>query len=221
MDREAREENSSSPNGSFIVEKLEYIGASGDSCRVTITGGSFFYLFSELIQEWDIFRSKILTNELAESFLSAHEECLAYWKALDIIAGRDQSAEMLTLKLKKRGFSEEACSRVLGRLQEKGLVDDERFAWRYTDSVLRKKHEGRRKLYARLLNKGIHRETAERTVSLISKEEETAALVTAGEKLLRRKTHIPEEKLVRALLAKGFQYGDIRRFLAEKISHEN
>lgn len=220
MDREAREKNSSSPNDKISIEKLEYLGASCDTCRVTITGGSFFYLLSEQVEKWDIFESKPLTDELAEALLYAHREYLAYTKAFALIARSDHSEEMLKLKLKKRCFPEEICASVIEKLREKGFVDDELFASRYMEFALRKKHEGRRKLYARLLQKGIGRETADKTVSRVSDDEEEAALVTAWEKLMKKKKHATEEKMYRALLAKGFQYNDIRRFIREKISYK-
>lgn len=133
-------------------------------------------------------------------------------KALWLISYRDHSAKELFEKL-TRDFSEKAAEKAIERMNELGLIDDERFAQKFADE-LHAKHQSPSTIRYKLIQKGIDRDAAENIVEnlQIDPKEEIRALIEkkylraiADEKGLRR--------TVAALQRAGFRWSDIKSVL--------
>ncbi|MDR1655099.1 MAG: recombination regulator RecX, partial [Treponema sp.] len=85
-------------------------------------------------------------------------------RALALVARAEQCSAGLSRKLEKRGYSTAVVRTVVSRLLEQGIVDDRRYALRWLASRLARSPECPRKLLAALLNRGISREDAEKTL---------------------------------------------------------
>ncbi len=184
-------------------------GASEDGWFAVGEDGSSFFIPPEVFAEYSLYDGMEVAGE---QLWDLERSCLLLRirrKAFDLLAGREHSRQQLRLKLLQRSFPDDGVDQVLDDLEERSLLDDRRFAETWTSSRLRRNPEGKARLAAGLAARGVSRGMIEEVLSGISTDE---ALERAFGKLAARPS-MTEEKLVAALMRKGFSYGDIRRIL--------
>ncbi|MCA9793753.1 MAG: regulatory protein RecX [Candidatus Eremiobacteraeota bacterium] len=134
-------------------------------------------------------------------------------KALDLLSRRDHSRQQLRLKLLQRGATHEDVEGLLGRLAERGLLDERRFADAFIRSRVRK-GLGRQRLRQELISRGLPSEVAVAAVDdaeLPDEEEQAFKLAEA------RQSRGPEA-LYRFLRRRGFSNETCRNVLRRLAS---
>ncbi len=138
-------------------------------------------------------------------------------RALRLLEVRPHAAGELRRKLKERGFAAGAIAGAMAWLAETGLVDDRKFSETFAESRLSTRPQGRRLLVARLMARGVVRETAEEAVeaALDGRDEGTLAAEAARRYLARSGGRIRDERERRRLeghlLRRGFGYSAVRK----------
>lgn len=185
-------------------------GASQDGYFAVPVEGSSFFISPTQLAQYALHEDQELS---AEEFDRLRMQLLGQrcrQKAMDLLAMREHSRKELEMKLRLKDFPLDVIADQLERLVQDGLLSDLRFAEQFISSRQRKNPEGRQVLVQRLLQRGVERSVAERTVSIWFADEESAsdAIKRAAEKLLRKgKT---DQTLLRAeLFKKGFTNSDI------------
>jgi regulatory protein len=187
-------------------------GADPEILTVGMSDGSFF-IFRTVYLDEEAPRPRVelvLSDDAEALYRRAAEIYAAELAAIRLIAIREHSRFLLSLKLRRREFGESAIRVVLDRFESMGLLDDERFAVLWLEARIGSKHEGRAKLLAALLGRGVSREIAERALGkTLLEESEIEALRRFAEK-----AHIDvaklDEKARRALRSAGFSGKTIR-----------
>ena len=112
----------------------------------------------------------------------------------------------------KQGYAPCLTTRVLERLQQKGYVDDERFARWWVESRNQTKGTSLRKLRAELQAKGVSSGVVEQVMSESERndDDELAKIIAK-----KRNKYPDEQKLMQYLARQGFSYDDIKRALSE------
>jgi regulatory protein len=214
MDREAPEENSSSPNDNLSITSIKG-GTTGGDVNISLSDGSSFFISTESALDLTLFPDKELSLEEVATLEDLAAEHGAKKKALDLLSRAEQSRQGLYRKLYKKGFPKDVIDRSLDSFEEKGYLNDRRFAEAWVRSRLRKHPEGSAALIAGLRRRGIDGKTAEAAVTfLVTEEGEWQALKNAVEKLTRRRS-LNREKLTARLLRRGFAWGLISRYFGE------
>lgn len=109
--------------------------------------------------------------------------------------------------LKKKGFNERVCLRVVVFCLGKGLLNDRRYAEAYVEEFLRLKRGGRYKVWKKLMDKGISRKVIQEVLKekLTDDKQMKLALELARKKLkLIRSKKDKKAKIFRYLIQKGF-----------------
>ncbi len=99
--------------------------------------------------------------------------------ALRAVARREQSAAELERRLERRGVAAGLREETVGRLEEVGLVDDERFARRLAESLAGRGH-GDEAIRWRLERDGVAAKTAAEALAALVPELERARLIVAA-----------------------------------------
>jgi regulatory protein len=138
-------------------------------------------------------------------------------RALRILGAGAQTATGLRRKLLARGAVPHALEAVLERLAREGHIDDRAFARDWVRQRLERHPEGQGPLLAGLLRRGVGRELAEEALgSLLTPEAERESLLRLARKLRRRSGMTPE-RLLNALLARGFRRAAVHEVLAGPV----
>jgi regulatory protein len=139
----------------------------------------------------------------------------ARFKALRLLERRPHAEREIARKLALRGFEDGTVARVVDRLKEHGLLDDDRFAHDFVRWRLAGRAEGRRLLAGRLIARGVERGLADRVAAeMLPEPEERALAVEAARKFVKRHPadDLKGRRLLYAFLARrGFGADAIRR----------
>lgn len=136
-------------------------------------------------------------------------------RALWYLSRADHSKKALLEKLVNGGFSKEAVALAVERMEELGLLDDEKLATRLSEYYLQQKMS-KKEVYHKLILKGIPTFVAKETVftdDLDETEKIKELLLSKYAKKLDNEENI--RKVYAALVRKGFCFGDIKRALRE------
>ncbi len=209
--------SSSSP--SVKVTELKREGTDGSVLRVHLDDGSLFLFDSFLPVAARLELGLELDESLFSELESAAELFSCQRRALSLLARAEQCRWGLSAKLARKGFSRDAVSSSLDKLESVGLLDDYRFAETWVRYRLQSQPEGPSRLRGALMAKGVSstvaREAVDAILEEIGDEDSDDALERAWVKLSRR-PGISNEKLTAALVRKGFKFSKIRVLLSGK-----
>lgn len=134
-------------------------------------------------------------------------------RALRLLAVRPRARRELESRLRQAGFDTAEVSSELDRLEEVGLLDDAAFARELAHHHLTVRGSGRRAVAGALASKGVSRQTIDRTLSGLDRDESVRALEVATERA-RRLTSLRLEvaygRLVSFLARRGYDGGTSR-----------
>lgn len=144
-------------------------------------------------------------------------------KALDLLSMRDYSRRELSDKLvtkaweKKEqkdmdlGSLKQQASDICDRLEELGLLNEERFARSYVDELLRRKHLSKSGLKTALIQKGVQRDIIETVLEEVEVDpvEQVRDLLATKFKNRDLSDEKQKTRTVNALLRLGYRYGEI------------
>lgn len=146
-----------------------------------------------------------------------------YERALSLLEMRDHSAKEMRDKLiKKFGFDKaNLADEVVEKLKGLGLINDEHFARRYADELIRVKHVSPQGLRSKLMEKGIDRDL----IGIILDEAELDPVVQINELLdgkFKNKNLCDEKtlsKVMNSLYRMGFKMNDVRSVINSRLEN--
>lgn len=114
----------------------------------------------------------------------------------------------------RRTADEDSAQKAVDRMEELGLVDDERFARHYAEKLLNSKHMSKRGIAFELTRKGIDKETAEQLCDEldIDVHEQIRAVIEKNIGIYPMKG---KRRAVAALQRLGYRWDDIKSVLSE------
>ena len=193
---------------SLFHEETFLIGVSGST------------LLSQNIRKETLLTRQLLVQILEdEEYQSAKDACYRY------LSGRDHAARELQQKITRKGISVATAEKVIEQLEQKGLVDDYRFAEKFASDKMELKKWGPLKIKNALLRKGVNKSISEKVTRIITENLEQDGICV--DLLRKRKAHFLREtdpmkrrqKMYRYLSGKGFYSREITDAI-EKVKSE-
>ena len=142
-------------------------------------------------------------------------------KALKLLSIKDYSRKALVEKLEK--YAERyICEEIVDKMQELGLLDDEKYAMAMARDLHNLKSYGNMRIIRYLREKGIDSDLAKRAAAQFDEENENEKINA----LLRKKCKKPlsdrkeYEKIFAYLMRMGYNYGDIKSAMADYMENE-
>lgn len=191
--------------------------ASGGIIKVSCVGASSFltrldYLSKEVagvLESWNG-EGEFIADFPREDFLSLVSSGEAFADErylLDCLARREYSRFDLKLRLIKRGRPETVADLVLDYIQNRGWLDDSRFAFAWLESRIKKMPEGAIALKKGLMNHGISSSLSDRILNdFFSQVSETELLKSCIEKYKKVHKNSEKNKLLQHLQRRGFSF---------------
>ena len=185
-----------------------------------IDGEFAMKLDTEVLLERRFDVGREITDEELHDCIAASDFKRCKDKALWLISYRDHSRRELIEKL-RRDYAEDICGQTADRLEELGLIDDTRFARRYTADLINIKHLSERGIRQKLREKGIDRELTDEVLGEFDVDEEEQIRAVINKKYARA---LSDEKGQRrafnALARLGFSYQGIKSVMNEYTDTE-
>lgn len=175
-----------------------------------------------------------VTPEQLEELLTESARRKMMNKALDLLSLRDYSRRELSDKLvtkaweKKEqkdmdlGSLKQQASDICDRLEELGLLNEERFARSYVDELIRRKHLSRSGLRTALIQKGVQRDIIETVLEEVDVDpvEQIRELLATKFKNRDLTDEKQKSRTVNALLRLGYRYNEIHAAMGEWMENE-
>ena len=175
-----------------------------------------------------------VTPEQLEELLTESARRKMMNKALDLLSMRDYSRRELADKLvtkaweKKEqkdmdlGSLKQQASDICDRLEELGLLNEERFARSYVDELIRRKHLSRSGLKTALIQKGVQRDIIETVLEEVDVDPVEQIRELLATKFRNRDLSDEKQKTrtVNALLRLGYRYNEIHAAMGEWMENE-
>ena len=191
----------------MIVTGLEKMEGSS-RWKVEVDGEYWNILDAEIIVRFRLKKGAAVTEELLRKALDAAEYRRARERALYLLDRKDYSSWELEQKL-ARNVSPETARKVVERLQELGLLNDEEYARKLARHYVLQKHQGPRRAVLELRKRGIDAALAAEAVDEVGPEE--GELLALCRRKYARKLETDEkgrEKVIAALMRLGHGYYD-------------
>jgi regulatory protein len=186
---------------------------------ITLTDGSSFFVPRDLLDSLNLTEGAECTEDDAERLRHAHLLHLAREKAVELLARSEHSRFLLARKLLLRDFPEGVVSDCLDELEQRGYLDDRRFAEQWVSSRIRRRPEGYLAIIAGLQQRGVDGGLAREVVDAFEHangEEFERALERAGGRILAREG-VSAEELREKLSRRGFRASEISSYI-ERVS---
>ena len=175
-----------------------------------------------------------VTPEQLEELLTESARRKMMNKALDLLSLRDYSRRELSDKLvtkaweKKEqkdmdlGSLKQQASDICDRLEELGLLNEERFARSYVDELIRRKHLSRSGLKTALIQKGVQRDIIETVLEEVDVDPVEQIRELLATKFRNRDLSDEKQKTrtVNALLRLGSHYNEIHAAMGDQLEDE-
>lgn len=171
--------------------------------KITFENGVEFTLSREIISQFQLKKKEFLENDEYTSLLEIACENYAYY----LLGIKNYFKKDLYNKLYEKYRENSIVLEVLNKIEEKGYIDDYDSAKNF---ILTHRNYGIEKLRFHLIKKGVHKEIITELLE-DSKDQQLEQL----RKLTIRMKGKSKEKIIVALMRKGFTYKDIKVVLEE------
>jgi regulatory protein len=182
-----------------------------------------FSVHEDMIVKYRLLKGEYVNATRIEMIITEDEYHKAFLEAMRFVGRRPRSRKEIELKLKEKGYGEEAVTRTIQKLIEQKIIDDEQFANMWTEHRLFSQMKGRRWVQQELQQKGLPKELIQEALANVDEEAEyEAAYDTAKKKWLTTKGEPFERKhkLANFMLRRGYSSTMVNAVL-KKVTGES
>ncbi len=185
---------------------------SGDRCTVVLEDGAEIKSSLGAVTELRLYTGKELDGEALEELRRLSARSLARDRALEVLSRRQMSRKELKSKLLQKGETEDSVEYCAQWLEERGFLDDGRYAAAVVRHYAAKGY-GAGRVRAELQRRGIPRELWEEALAELPEPDEKL------DRLIAARLKDPEDreqvrKLSAALYRRGYSWEEIRSAMA-------
>ena len=171
---------------------------------VEVDGARFASLPEEAAQALKLERGLDLDDAVVERISYLADVEASYRVSIRMLASRPRAVNEVLRRLRERGHNPSAAAEAVGRMEAKGLLDDQEFA-RHFARVRSARGHGRTRLLTDLLARGVERRLAERaideTLDAEGVDESAQARTLAQKRLGQIDGRLPSETKRRRVLS--------------------
>jgi regulatory protein len=193
--------------------------------RVNISlDGSYAFSLDRLTAAW-LQVGRELSEAEIEKLLMSDEVEVGFNQALNLLSYRSRSVSEMTRYLEGKGYAFATVEAVLLRLEEEGLLNDERFANEWIENRNTFRPRSQSQLRAELRFKGLAETSIETALEGSGVDDAALAMAAArkqAHRYLSSDYEIYRKKLGNALLRRGFSYATVNetlRILWNEMQH--
>lgn len=202
------------PIADGIISAFESQKRRPDRVNVFVDGAFSFAVDLSTLQDHGLAVGDQISPAQRASLQQDDEVSRALSAALALMASRPRSEREVRDRLVRRGFDSDVVSGVIGRLKERGYLNDEEFARFWIENRASFRPRGELALRQELRAKGVDRATVEQSLASAEIDDVALALDLARRKLGSLRDLDPEtrrRRLTGLLQRRGFSYATIRK----------
>ena len=185
--------------------------------RLFLNDGSEVLIDKDVCSQKCLNKGMELDEQALQGLIFESDYQRAKSRAVWYLDRMDHTEKALYDKLLRAGFKPKPCAKVIARLKEVGLLDDNRFAENYANRLI-ESNVSKREALQKLLLKGVPYDLA-KSVLEETETDELSQIKNLIEKKYKNKLLAENgvQKVYAALVRKGFSYGAVKTALNEFI----
>ena len=192
-----------------ITELCEY---KGDTWQIELDGDRKYYVNGSIVGEYELEKGQTITNGELSRIKDADTLRKAKKRALYLLGERMMCRGELLSKLTKT-YVEEIAEQAADYVCDLGYVNDEQYAPKLADYLIKRKKLGVRRARYEMLRRGLDRELVENTLADIPDDEIDEELTALISKKYSQKVsdYDDRRRTIAALARRGYDFGAIKR----------
>lgn len=213
---------------SGVISSITAQKKTKDRVNIFVDGEFAFGLHTDVLVARGLNKGQVLSEQDVIELLDEDEFYRARFKAFHLLSYRTRTRFEMSQRLSRAGFSGASIAKVIDRLCELGMIDDQTFAREFTEARVRAKGYGPLRLRSELSKKGIDAELIEEAISTAYTTENPDVLaLRAAKKYLPKLAREVDpfkrrNKLTAFLSRRGFTFDQMSLAIdALKILDEN
>lgn len=185
--------------------------------RLFLSDGNEVLLDKDVCSQKCLNKGMELDEQALDGLIFESDYQRAKSRAVWYLDRMDHTEKALYDKLLRAGFKPKPCAKVIARLKEVSLLDDNRFAENYANRLI-ESNVSKREALQKLLLKGVPYDLA-KSVLEETETDELSQIKNVIEKKYKNKllSENGAQKVYAALVRKGFSYGAVKTALNEFI----
>ncbi len=196
--------------------QITKIVRKGGNVEIHLEDGSKFLVTDEFVLSKGLRKDDQIDDNFLNQLENENNYLLINNSALRLLSRRSHSKFELKVKLLKKKFEKERIQKVLSDLEDKGYLDDQKFAEELVSERLNRKKDGINKIRNSLYQKGVKKEIIE---SVLESEIDENEMIDSAMKLAEKKINLlsnvedtlkRKQKLISYLSNKGFNFDQIK-----------
>lgn len=195
-----------------ITSLSEY---KGDTWEIVLESGKKIFVNELVVSDCRLFEGKEISPEDLSAITSADLVRKAKKRALYLLGERAYCRGELFSKLAKT-YNAQIAEEAVSYVEELGYIDDEDYAGKLAEYLIKVKKHGVYRAKQEMLHKGLSRELCENALAEYSEEELDEELTELiGKKYIDKITDFDgRRKTVAALVRRGYSYSAVKRCIA-------
>lgn len=196
-------------SGGRITELSLY---KGDTYKLELEGGTTFLLNCALVADYDLYEGGEMDSELLEKLQRADNMRKAKKRALYLLGSRMYCYGELYKKLLPI-YGEEASRAAADAMQEYGYIDDEDYARKLAERLIRGKRYGMGKTRWEMQRRGLDRNLIEDVLTEYSEDDIDEEIMHLLQTKYSEKLDDPDDRrrTMAALARRGYGWGEVKR----------
>lgn len=193
----------------------------GDTWEVGLDGERKFYINRSVVDDFSLCEGMNITPPELEQIKGADVLRKAKKRALYLLGERSMCRGELLNKL-KRTYGEEIAEQAVEYVEEMGYINDEEYAPKLADYLIRRKRWGVYRAKREMIFRGLDAELVENVLAEFSEEELDEELVELIEKKYSSKIadYDDRRRTIAALMRRGYGYAAVKRCIERVLDNE-
>lgn len=196
-------------SGGRITELSLY---KGDTYQLELESGQRFYLNCAIVADYDLHEGGEMDAELLDKLQHADKMRKAKKRALYLLGSRMYCYNELYQKLLPT-YGEEASRAAADAMRDYGYIDDEDYAAKLAERLIRGKHYGMQKTRWEMQRRGLDRNLIEDVLAEYTEEDIDEEIMHLLETRYSEKLSDPDDRrrTAAALARRGYGYNSVKR----------
>lgn len=203
--------------------KITYLSEyKGDTWEVRLDGGARFYINKTVVEEFSLREGLELSSSALEQIKGADVLRKAKKRGLYLLGERSMCKGELLSKL-TRTYGAEIAAEAVEYADGLGYINDEEYAPRLAEYLVKRKRWGLRRVRQEMLRRGLDRTLVENVLADMDADELDEELTALIEKKYYAKlgSYDDRRRTIAALMRRGYDYSAIKRCIESVIENDD
>lgn len=193
----------------LVTDICEY---KGDTWKIELDGERKFFVNVSVVMEFGLEKGQTLPLSALNQITRADKLRKAKKRGIYLVGERAYGYNELYAKLKKT-YGEETAREAVDYILSLGYINDEEYAPKLAEHLIKSKHQGPRKAKYEMLKRGLDSGLVEKTLESYSDSDLDEELLALIERKYSQKIADFDDRrrTTAALIRRGYDYGSVKR----------